>query len=81
VTIASGGDNLGVYVPLFAQHSWPAVAVMLLVFLGMTGVWCGLGLYLARHSPAASALRQASGWLVPAVLVGLGLAILLGGLG
>jgi cadmium resistance protein CadD (predicted permease) len=78
ITIANGGDNLGLYVPLFAQHPWPVIAGMMIVFLALTGVWCAFGLYLARHSPAAGLLQEAAGWLVPAVLIGLGLAILLG---
>ena len=38
VTVANGGDNIGVYVPLFATstHSIPAY---LLTFIFMTGIW------------------------------------------
>src|SRR5687768_4582300 len=42
VTIANGGDNLGVYVPLFATHR-EAIATYTLTFAVLTGVWCALG--------------------------------------
>ena len=75
VTIANGGDNLGVYIPLFARNLsvWP---VYLLVFAVMTAVWCWAGYSFVRH-PAGAALMQRWGHaILPAVLIALGLWIL-----
>ena len=48
VTMANGGDNLGVYIPLFSrQLSW--VPVYALVFAAMTAMWCALGYWLVHH--------------------------------
>ena len=75
VTVANGGDNLGVYIPLFARDlsGWP---VYLLVFALMTAVWCWAGHAFVRH-PAGAALMQRWGHAVlPAVLIALGVWIL-----
>jgi len=42
VTIANGGDNIGIYLPLFASSSLPNLTVVLSVFFAMLGVWCAL---------------------------------------
>jgi len=75
VTIANGGDTLGVYIPLFARDLsvWP---VYLLVFALMTAVWCWMGHAFVRH-PAGAALMQRWGHaILPLVLIALGLWIL-----
>jgi cadmium resistance protein CadD (predicted permease) len=76
-TVANGGDNLGIYIPLFAASAgWiPLFAVL---FAGLTAMWCWLAFSLATHRLAAPHLaRHARRWL-PLVLVGLGLYILFG---
>jgi len=75
VTIANGGDNLGVYIPLFSAnfHALPAYA---LVFAVMTAVWCAVGHAFVKH-PAGAALMARSGHaILPIVLILLGLWIL-----
>lgn len=77
VTAANGGDNIGVYVPVFAQD--PAVVPLLCaVFAVMTAVWCVAGHALVNHRLLAATMRRLSGLLLPYVLIGLGLWILLG---
>jgi cadmium resistance protein CadD (predicted permease) len=75
VTIANGGDNLAVYIPLFARDLsvWP---VYLLVFALMTAAWCWAGHAFVRH-PAGAALMQRWGHaILPVVLIALGAWIL-----
>jgi cadmium resistance protein CadD (predicted permease) len=75
VTIANGGDNLSVYIPLFASH--PAgVPVFVIVFAVMTALWCAAAHAFVKH-PAGAALMQRFGHLIlPAVLIALGAWIL-----
>ena len=40
VTIANGGDNLAVYVPLFATQPGAAWPLIVAVFAVLTAVWC-----------------------------------------
>jgi cadmium resistance transport/sequestration family protein len=77
VTIANGGDNIGIYVPLFANSSVTELIVILSVFLVLVAVWCAIAYYLARHPAIASILSRYGEALVPYVLIGLGLFILI----
>src|SRR5688572_363461 len=48
VTVANGGDNLGVYIPLFSQD-FSSVPLYVVVFAVMTAIWCGAGYWLVSH--------------------------------
>jgi cadmium resistance protein CadD (predicted permease) len=75
VTIANGGDNLSVYIPLFASQPWGA-PVFVAVFAAMTALWCAIAHAFVRH-PASAALVQRWGHMIlPAVLIALGAWIL-----
>lgn len=79
VTLANGGDNLGVYIPLFAA-SPDAIGIYVAVFAVMTAVWCALG-YLVVNNPLIGAhVRRYGHVLLPVVLVALGIYILSGAL-
>jgi cadmium resistance protein CadD (predicted permease) len=76
VTLANGGDNIGVYLPLFAARSAGQTALLLAVFAGMLAVWLFGTLYLARRSVLAGRIQRAGQILFPYALIGLGVAIL-----
>jgi cadmium resistance transport/sequestration family protein len=77
VTFANGGDNIGIYVPLFARGSVLDLAVTIGVFLLLLAVWCYLGAALAHHPTIAKVLDGYGHRIVPFVLIGLGIFILL----
>ena len=79
VTVANGGDNIGVYVPLFATHS-EAIATYVLAFAVMTGVWCALGYLLVNNRVVGGAIRRYGDVILPIVLIALGIYILSGAL-
>lgn len=75
VTVANGGDNLGVYIPLFSRDlSW--VPVYAIVFIVLTALWCAAGHWLVNHPLLGARIRQYGHVALPFVLVGLGLLIL-----
>lgn len=76
VTLANGGDNIGVYVPLFATRSFGEMALLLFAFAGMMVVWLFAAYYLARHSAVAGRLRRGSATFMPWILIALGMVIL-----
>jgi cadmium resistance protein CadD (predicted permease) len=76
VTVASGGDNIGVYVPLFAGRPANEVAVLLAVFVVMLAVWLWSAYYLARRSVLARSIQRAGAFLTPWALIALGIIIL-----
>lgn len=75
VTVANGGDNLGVYIPLFA-HTPAWIPVYAAVFAVMTGLWCAAGHRLVQHPILGTRIRQCGHVSLPFVLIGLGLYIL-----
>jgi cadmium resistance protein CadD (predicted permease) len=77
VTVANGGDNLGVYIPLFAREP-RLVPLYALAFALMTAVWCLAGHRLVRTRAVGARLRRYGHVALPVVLVALGAWILAG---
>ena len=75
MTVANGGDNVAVYVPLFAT-AFDAVATYALTFAVMTGVWCTLGYKLVNNNVLGGAIRRYGHVILPFVLIALGIYIL-----
>lgn len=76
VTIANGGDNLGIYTPLFATQAIYETVIVLIVFAIMTGLWVGLAYWLVRHPTAGYPIRRYGHIFVPFLFIGLGLIVL-----
>jgi cadmium resistance protein CadD (predicted permease) len=76
VTLANGGDNIGVYAPLFAARPLEQTALLLAVFTATLAVWLFGALYLARRSAVAGQVQRAGRVVMPYVLIGLGIVIL-----
>jgi len=76
VTIASGADNLGIYIPLFATQSRQAIAVMGAMFVLMTALWCIVAHWLVWHPALGATIRRYGHRVMPYALIGLGLFIL-----
>jgi len=77
VTIANGGDNLGLYLPLFANQTVIGLVLILFVFYVMVGVWCVIAAGLTRHRIIADFITNYGDRVVPFVLMGLGVFILM----
>lgn len=77
VTFSNGGDNIGVYVPLFSKYNTVSQITMLTaVFIAMTAVWCISSYYFMNHPLVASRIRHIGNIILPFVLIGLGIYIL-----
>ncbi|MEU6713888.1 cadmium resistance transporter [Nonomuraea sp. NPDC046802] len=79
VTFANGGDNIGVYVPVFATSGLPGMSVYVVVFLVLVAVWCLVGRFFATRPFVAKALSRWGHVVLPLVLIGIGLVILVEG--
>jgi cadmium resistance transport/sequestration family protein len=75
VTVANGGDNISIYIPLFAGNNLVSLGVILGVFFLMVGVWCAIAYLLTRQPTIAQVLSRYGNAVVPFVLIGLGLFI------
>jgi cadmium resistance protein CadD (predicted permease) len=49
VTVANGGDNLGVYIPLMASVETTDSLIIAAAFLILTGIWCILSYKLVYN--------------------------------
>jgi cadmium resistance transport/sequestration family protein len=75
ITLANGGDNIGIYVPLFASSTLISLGIILGVFGVMMALWCCLAYQLAQHPWVAQTLTRYGHQVVPYVLIGLGIFI------
>jgi cadmium resistance protein CadD (predicted permease) len=79
VTFANGGDNIGVYVPVFAVSGVSGMAVYVAIFLFGVAVLCAAGWYFASRPAVAALLSRWGHVIAPVVLICIGLAILIEG--
>jgi cadmium resistance protein CadD (predicted permease) len=79
VTFANGGDNIAVYVPVFATAGPTGLIVFAVVFLILVGAWCMAGRFFATRPQVAKALARWGHIVLPVVLITLGLVILIEG--
>ncbi|WP_211440619.1 cadmium resistance transporter [Corynebacterium glutamicum] len=79
VTFANGGDNIGVYVPVFLNVGTATVITYCVVFLVLVAVLVLLAKFVATRPPIAEVLERWEHVLFPIVLIGLGIFILVGG--
>lgn len=77
ITFSNGGDNIGVYVPLFSKYNTVSqITTLTAVFIAMTAVWCISSYYFMNHPLVASKIRHIGNIILPFVLIGLGIYIL-----
>lgn len=76
LTIASGGDNLGIYIPYFASLDWSQTLVALLVFVIGIIILCEISRVLSSIPLIFEAIEKYERIIVPLVFILLGLYIM-----
>lgn len=76
LTIASGGDNLGIYIPYFASLDWAQTLVALLVFAIGVIIFCKLSQVLSSIPLISETIEKYTRIIVPLVFIPLGLYIM-----
>lgn len=76
LTIASGGDNLGIYIPYFASLDWAQTLVALLVFAIGVIIFCELSQVLSSIPLISETIEKYTRIIVPLVFILLGLYIM-----
>lgn len=79
VTFANGGDNIGVYVPVFLRAGPAGTAVYTVVFLLLVAVLVVAARFVATRPLVARLLERWESVLFPLVLIVLGIVILVEG--
>lgn len=77
ITISNGGDDIGVFTPLFAKYNTVGeVTTLVTIFMAMTLVWCIFTFYFVNHPLIVTRVQRFGNIITPFVLIGLGLYIL-----
>lgn len=76
LTISSGGDNLGIYIPYFASLDWAQILVALLVFAIGVLIFCELSRVLSSIPLISETIEKYKRIIVPLVFILLGLYIM-----
>lgn len=76
LTIASGGDNLGIYIPYFASLDWSQILVALIVFAIGIIISCELSRVLSSIPLISETIEKYERIIVPLVFIPLGLYIM-----
>lgn len=76
LTIASGGDNLSIYIPYFASLDWAQTLVALLVFAIGVIIFCKLSRVLSSIPLISETIEKYERIIVPLVFIPLGLYIM-----
>lgn len=77
LTLAGGGDNIGIYIPMLAGLTSADLILTLCVYVLMIPLWSFLASRTAGIPAVSRATQKYQRILVPVVFIGLGLMILL----
>ena len=76
ITIANSGDNISIYIPLFAGQDFVSLGIIIAVFLAMVGVGCGIAYLLTSQVTIGYILSRYGRAIIPFILMALGLFIM-----
>lgn len=79
-TIANGGDNIGIYAPLFMILEWEQICLVSTLFLVLTGIWCLTSFYMVNNNIFGDKIRSYGYFIFPLVLIAIGIAIIIKGI-
>ncbi len=77
LTIASGGDNIGIYVPLFSSITSSEIKVTVAVYFILVAVLCYISNRIAHIKYVGETIEKYERIIVPIVFTGLGIMILI----
>lgn len=76
-TLASGGDSLAVFIPLFSDAQHTSDLVMILTGIGMAFLWVKVAEGLSRNAWLSAQMTRYGHVLLPLLLIAIGLYILM----
>jgi len=76
ITVANGSDNISIYVPLFSSIQLESFLIIIGLFFLLLAIWCYAAYQLTHQQKIAIFLTNYGNYLVPFVLMGLGVVII-----
>lgn len=77
ITIANGGDNIAIYIPVFANMNLLNIFISVVAFIILTGLWCFLGYILGNNSYIQNIVEKYKYIFVPTIFILLGIFIII----
>jgi cadmium resistance transport/sequestration family protein len=77
VTVANGGDNIGIYISMFARMSFADILITVVIFTLLIALWCFISLKLSEYPAIQRSIEMNKHVFVPVVFIGLGIFILI----
>ena len=75
--MSNGGDNIGVYIPLFTQYNYFDLVVMVLIYLIMIGILCLVSYLIIKNKYVNKGIKKYQALIVPIVLILIGVMIII----
>jgi cadmium resistance protein CadD (predicted permease) len=79
VTFVNGGDNIGVYIPIFATMDVFQLFLTISIFVLMIGLWCITSYFMVINRLFGYKLQRYGHIILPFVLIFIGIGIISGG--
>ncbi len=76
ISFINGGDNLGVYIPLFLTMNMLQIVLTDVVFVFMIGLWCMIGYYMISNKIFGHKLMKYGHIILPFVLIAIGIGVI-----
>lgn len=77
ITVASGGDNLGIYIPYFTSLTGIEIGVALIVFAISVAILCYISYRLSKITLISETIEKYQRVIVSLVFIGLGIYIMM----
>ncbi len=77
VTFANGGDNIGIYIPIFAKMDLLSIIVTIVIFMILVAIWCFIALRISKHHLVQRGIEKYKHIFVPIIFIVLGIFILI----
>ncbi|ELR09472.1 hypothetical protein VC83_00613 [Pseudogymnoascus destructans] len=75
ITILNGGDNIGTYIPLFSQAKGAEVAVYVVLYYILLGIWCFIAFLIMKQRHIVRLAEKYASFIIPFLYLGLGIYI------
>ncbi|KAI4166332.1 MAG: hypothetical protein LQ342_000222 [Letrouitia transgressa] len=75
ITIMNGGDNISTYIPLFSQAKGVDIAVYVVVYYILLGVWCFVAFLTMKQKHVLRIAQKYASFIIPFLYIGLGIYI------
>ncbi|OJJ45031.1 hypothetical protein ASPZODRAFT_144343 [Penicilliopsis zonata CBS 506.65] len=77
ITVMNGGDNIGTYIPLFAQAKGPEIAIYVVTYYILLGLWCLAAFLIMKQRHVLRLAQRYADRVVPFLYMGLGMYIII----